>query len=275
MYNFKRKLSGIGGIIVKRIVVIITLILCVGTIIFGNLHWKNKIAARGEEVANTVVAKTEPLKEAEANQDVSVYFSNLPESVQNKIKDAQTSGQPLQFVIYGSNATSVEEGAWPAQLSKQLEDTYGTNVFQVTVISEGEKTSLDVVREKSYKQVSELKPDIVLFEPFMLKDNGLIGLSNTLDNIETMMDSWKSENDAVTIMIQPPNPLYSANYYPKEVKELQEYAKQNKLTYLNHWEAWPDLEDSKMNDYLTEESDANDNGNKIWADFLIKYFIAK
>jgi hypothetical protein len=266
-------LSGIGGIIVKRIVVIITLILCVGAIIFGNLHWKNKITAQGEEVTNTVEAKA--VTEAAANQDVSDYFSNLPESVQNKIKDAQSSGQPLQFVIYGSNATSDEKGAWPAQLTKQLEDTYGTNVFQVSVISEGEKTSLDVVREKSYKQVSELKPDIVLFEPFMLKDNGLIGVSNTLDNIETMMNSWKSANDAVTIMVQPPNPLYSATYYPKEVKELQEYAKQNNLTYLNHWEAWPDLEDSKMKDYLTEESNVNENGNKIWADFLIKYFIAK
>ena len=253
----------------------LTLIICGGAILLGNLHWNKKITAHSESVTNAEGKQKEQEKET-ATPDLSSYAAHLPESVQNKIKTAQTSGQPLQFVIYGSDAAAEEEGTWSTQLKSQLENTYGKKIFQVTILSEGDQTTRDVVKAKSYEKVNELKPDIVLFEPFMLKDNsGLIGMDNTLANIETMMESWKSVNEAVSIMIQPPNPLYSAIYYPKQVDQLQEHAEAYKIIYLDHWEVWPDIEDVKMQSYLTEDNKPNDSGNKLWADFLINYFIAK
>ncbi|MBM7606380.1 hypothetical protein JOC75_004428 [Metabacillus crassostreae] len=265
----------------KKFFVILTIIICAAAIIVGNLHWKNKITAHSKVVANTekVNSETQVVEEEKVEIitiDVTSYAARLPESVQNKIKTAQSTGKPLNLVIYGSDATSDQAGAWPSQLKAELESTYGTEIFKVTIISEGNQTTLDVVQERSYEEVTELKPDIVLFEPFMLKDNsGLIGFPNTIANIETMMESWKSTNESVTIMMQPPNPLFSADYYPKEVIQLQDYAEANDIIYLNHWEAWPDLEDIKMKSYLTEKNDVNEDGNNLWANYLIEYFIQK
>jgi hypothetical protein len=262
---------------VKKLFVIVTLILCGVALVFGNLHWNNKISAHSSKVTNTENTENEheDVKVDKTNVDVSKISTNLPDTLQEKISIAADSGQPLKLVIYGSNATSNAEEAWPHQLTSQLLSAYGKDVFQVTVLSEGDRTSLDVVREKSYEEVSKLKPDAVLFEPFMMKDNGQIGISNTINNIETMMNNWRKANEGITIFIQPPNPLFAATYYPKEVSQLKDYAEKNDIIYLNHWENWPDLEDEMMKDYLTEDSQPNENGNKVWAEYLINYFIAK
>ncbi|KKI89253.1 hypothetical protein WQ54_27230 [Bacillus sp. SA1-12] len=255
----------------KKLLVIVTLIVCGAAIIFGNIHWKNKISAHGEkEKSNSAAVLTE--EESNTGNDTYLYSKNLPEHLQKKIAEAANTGKPVKLVIYG---TSSEKGAWSESFSKELQAAYGEDVFAVTVLSTGDKTTRDLVNDDSFEQVNELQPDILLFEPSMLKDNGVVGISNTLENIQTMIASWKAANQNMTLMIQPPNPLYSATYYPKEVAQLQDYSAENKIIYLNHWENWPDLEDVKMEEYLTEDNKANENGNKIWADYLKEYFIAK
>ncbi|MBO1511780.1 SGNH/GDSL hydrolase family protein [Metabacillus bambusae] len=256
----------------KKLLVLVTLIVCVAAIILGNLHWNNKISTQGAvtSTSKSVSLKEEP-EEEKIEIDVSKYASNLPKDLQEKISNASSTGKQLKLVIFG---TSDEKGAWSDQFSEELKATYGENVFEVTVLSTGDKTTLDVIKDQSYEGINELSPDILLFEPSMLKDNGLIGIENTLDNIQKMIDSWKAENEDMTLMIQPPNPLYDATYYPSEVSQLKAYAEENDMIYLNHWENWPDLDDVKMKDYLTE-SKANESGNKVWADYLLNYFIAE
>ena len=272
----------LGETIVKRVYVLVILILCGAAIIYGNLHWNHKISAQGEDkatVKETEEVKEEP-KNANENVDVAAYTSNLSEDLQAKIKNAKDSGEPLELIIYGSDATSEETGAWPDLLTKKLIDTYGEDIFKITVISEGTQTSRDIVNERSYEEVSNVNPDVILFEPFMLKDNdGLIGMENTIENIEIMMDSWKTANKDVTILIQPPNPLYNANFYPSQVNDLKEYVENEGIVYLNHWEKWPELDDPKMEDYLSKVDDQpsqpNGSGNKVWAEYLIEFFIAE
>ncbi|MGM0876415.1 MAG: SGNH/GDSL hydrolase family protein [Bacillota bacterium] len=261
----------------EKIFVLVTLIVCGIAIIFGNLHWNNKISAQGKKVTNTVeiVDTAQEMPKDEVKQsEILTYTSNLPEELQEKVKNAASSGKPLQLVIYGSNATSTEEGAWPDLLSKELNATYGENVFEITVLS-NDKTTRDLVIEKTYEEINELQPDILLFEPSMLKDNGLIGIINTLENIQTMVVAWQDANEEMTLMIQPSNPIYSATYYPSEVSQLKDYAEKNDIIYLNHWENWPDLEDAKMEDHLTKSNEPNKSGNKVWAEYVINYFIAK
>lgn len=264
-------MSIIGGINVKKIFVIATLSTCGAAIIFGNIHWENKISVYdGKEKIDSAAVITK--EESNNSIDTYKYSKDLPEPLQKKINDAANTGKPVKLVIYG---TSSEKGAWPDQFSKELKAAYGENLFTVTVLSTGDKTSRDLVNDDSYEEVNELQPDILLFEPSMLKDNGVVGISNTLENIQTMITSWNTSNKDMTLILQPPNPLYSAILYPKEVAQLQDYAEKNNIIYLNHWENWPNLEDNKMEDYLTEEGKANENGNKIWSEYLIKYFIAK
>ncbi|QGQ48180.1 SGNH/GDSL hydrolase family protein [Metabacillus sediminilitoris] len=260
----------------KKLIVLITLIVCGAAIIFGNIHWNNKISAHGEEMKNTNREASDENVEEDIKLDISTYSSNLPKGLQQKMNNAISSGKPLQLVIYGSDATSDEEGAWPYLLTKQLKGIYGEELFNVTVLSEGNKTTLDVVEQKSYEEVNKLKPDVILFEPFMLNDNsGVIGVPNTINNIETMIKSWEESNKDVTILMQPTNPIHGATFYPKQVDELKVFAETNKIIYLNHWEKWPELADETMKEYLIDNSQPNEKGNKVWADFLINYFIAK
>ena len=258
----------------KKLFVLVTLLVCGAAIIFGNVHWNHKISAQGAKVTNKEEVGTVK-GESGKGKVVSSYSSNLPEKLQEKLNKAATSGKPLKLVIYGTNATTNEEWMWPNLLSKELIDTYGKNVFEITVLSTGNNTTHDIVNNQSYKEINELQPDILLFEPSMLKDNGNVGIENSLHNVQTMVDSWQEANKDLTLMIQPPNPLYSANFYPIEISQLQEYAEKNDMIYLNHWENWPDLEDPKMEDYLTETNDANKSGHEVWADYLIDYFVGQ
>lgn len=279
----------------SKLLCIVSVLLCVGTIIAGNIHWKQKLSANAEMVIHTegsavseenVMKKEVPPTEDEHKlQDPNVeekenelyaYTRNLPKELQEKITKASSSGKPVHLVIYGSESTSNKKDGWPELLKNQLMAAYGEKVMKVTVISEGDMTSIDVIRAKTYEKVSKQKPDIVLFEPFTLKDNsGKISTNNRFSSIDKMIRSWQQANKAVTILLQPPNPIYGATYYPKQVNDLKEFAKKHSFLYLDHWGSWPNLNDKKMNDYLTQSSMPNEKGNKIWAEYLIDYFVAK
>lgn len=281
--------------IMKTWLSIFIILLCIGSIVAGNIHWNHKLATKAELVQpenESVVAKeqaeqaeqepaeNETSKEKEesgqAATDVAAYTKNLPKELQDKFSQAESTGNPLKLVIYGSDSTPTEKGTWPDLLSQQLQAAYGDKIVSTTVITAGNNTSLAVAQAKDYEKVTELKPDIVLFEPFTLKDNtGKIAMKDRIISIEKMIASWKASNNDVTILLQPANPVHNGVFYPKQVDELKAYAEEQKLTYINHWESWPKTEDKKMLDYLTSESLPNENGHKLWADYLIDYFIAK
>ncbi|TXC82230.1 hypothetical protein FS935_21280 [Metabacillus litoralis] len=274
----------------KRFIYTIVLLVCVGSIVAGNIHWNNKLSAQAEMLrepvkTNTVEEKNteEALSKEEVEKvakpeekpetSLSTYTKNLPKTLQDKIIASSKSGKPLQFVIYGSESTPDEKGTWPELFKKKLVDTYGEDIFNVTVISEGHKTSIDVNRANSYEKVSEVKPDIVLFEPFTISDNTKkIAMKNRFDSIRKMIGSWKVVNPEVTIFLQPGNPLYGATYYPKQIDDLKVFAEEQNIAYLNHWEKWPVAKDEKLKNYLTAESLPNDRGHKVWVEYLSQYF---
>lgn len=274
---------------------LLVLLLCLGSIIAGNIHWKNKLSAQGtiqtnnlettEQVIETLESKpevvvpadleVEPTKQ-ENDKELTTAIQNLPKDIQTKLLTASSIKKPLHLIIYGSASTSEADQAWPKLLAKQLAETYGNDVIKVTIISEDDHTSIDIIRSKSFEKVAKLKPDIVLFEPFTLNDNtAKISMKNRFDSIDRMINSWKNSNENVSILLQPPNPFYNATYYPDQVNHVKEYATENKITFVDHWGNWPDLTDKKMTEFLTEESRPNDQGNKVWADYLIHYFTSK
>jgi len=259
---------------VKKVLVIVTLIVCGAAIILGNLHWNEKISAQGESTATNIEQADENKKEeqVESESDNLVYAVNLPEKLQEKIKEATDPDKPVKFVIFG---TSEAEGTWIDSFTKELAANYGKEVFEITVISTGDNSTREIVNEGTFEEINQLNPDVLLFEPPMLKDNGNVGISNTLSNLEKMFESWQEVNKELVLMVQPPNPLYAATYYPSEVQQLQKFTEGNDLIYLNHWDNWPALDDVKMKDYLTEDNKANEKGYAIWAEYLTEYFVAK
>lgn len=256
----------------KKVLVLVTLIVCGAAIILGNLHWNQKISAQGKPTTT----KSEQNQAAEkGNQDESgvlSYAANLPDQIQDKIKIAVESDKPVKLVIFG---TSEVKDTWIDLFTKELTATYGEKVFEVTAISTDDQTTKDILNEGTYEDINKLNPDVLLFEAPMLKDNGIVGISNTLSNLEKMIESWQAANKELVLMVQPPNPLHAAIYYPGEVQQLQQFMKTKGIIYLNHWDNWPKLDSSEMKDYLTDDNKANEEGFSVWADYLTHYFVVK
>lgn len=67
--------------------------------------------------------------------------------------------------------------------------------------------------------LGEKKPDLLLLEPFPLVDNSMIEMEEQLENRSTILDDCKGENPEIVILLQQPNPIKDARYYPKEKKK--------------------------------------------------------
>ena len=125
-------------------------------------------------------------------------------------------------------------------------------------------------------EVIEEQPDLVLFEPFTLKDNGVVAIDDSLENTSAVIAKIKESLPDTSDPAPPPHPLYHATYYPKQVEALQQFAEDNDIPYLNHWEAWPDQNSEEIKEYISEDSSQPSvKGHQVWADYLIDYFIAK
>ncbi|QTC40330.1 SGNH/GDSL hydrolase family protein [Bacillus sp. V3] len=197
----------------------------------------------------------------------------LPPELQKKFREKINQDKPLHLMIIGSSSTSEQKGAWPDLLEKRLMDVYGNTLLNVTVKEIANKTSTTIVEENLDEESVKKKPDILLIEPFLLNDIEEIGMKKRLNNLTAMLEDFKKGNPDLTIIVQPSNPIYGAHYYLEDEKVLEEYAKENKYIYLDHWKAWPDSGEIEIKDYLTEESLPNKEGNEVWAGFLVDYFI--
>jgi hypothetical protein len=273
-----------------RVIAVIVLVLSISSIIIGKIHWNHKISAyagmensvglEAEQPENTEnVSNSEGAKDQAV--DITQYTKNLPDEVKTKIESAAETGKPVSFVILGSKSTSSDESGWPNLFKQQLVQSYGESIFDITIHEISDKNSLQVIEEELYSAAMKGKPDILLFEPFILMDNGEVRMEDRLVNITTIIEDFEEVNPDIFTFLQPANPLFNATYYPKEVEELQRFALENNITYLDHWQAWPDQDSSEIESYLTPDpsitfkSIPNEKGHQLWADYLANYFISK
>lgn len=127
------------------------------------------------------------------------------------------------------------------------------------------------------KEVTAYQPDLVLWEPFTLKDN-TVGVSpeDTAYGVNVFLADLQEANEDVTLILQPGQPLFGAVYYPQQVEELKTFAEESGLTYLDHWTEWPASDDEALQGYLTESRDVpSEKGHKVWAGYLTDYFISQ
>lgn len=253
----------------EKIVAALSCLATICVIIIGQIYWEGKIKSHVNAANTTTEDRMEYVDKIEMDS-----FNQLPKELEEKVKQAKQKEEKLKFVIYGSESTSTDEEAWPQRLKNELEENYG-DTFEVYIYSDEGKTTHDIVNEKLYQKIVDIKPDVLLFEPFILKDNGL-GINQTLENITFILEEIKNEQPNVTVYLQPAHPLYNAIYYPREVEELGQFTKDNGYIFLNHWSTWPDQDNQELLNYLTEQKDKpNESGNDVWAKYLIDYFISE
>jgi hypothetical protein len=258
---------------VRNVLLAVLLVIsCTSFIVVGNLYWHKKIDAT---VRQAMAEATEFSKE-QATDERMTYAKKLPKEVQAKIKRAIETNRPLRLVIAGSEATPAAKDGWPALLKQQLEATYGNEVFQAVVKEYKGMTTKQAIDENIVEQLIEEKPDILLWEPFLLNNNGVIDMNDTLEHIDAMIQTITDTLPDVTIMLQPPHPIYNATYYPEQVKQFQAFAKEKGYIYIDHWQAWPDYKSEELNQYVDPDTDLpTKDGQERWAGFLADYFIAK
>ena len=268
----------------KKILLVILSIITISTVIGGKYHWNQKVDAvqasvdkeKKDENRKEIKITNEEELEIEEKKETLIKLDKLnflPKELQPIFSRVIEKNRPVHLMIAGSASTSSNDVAWPNKLKMKLLDTYGDSLIKVTIKEISKKTSQRVIEENIHEEMAELKPDILLLEPFLLYDNGEIRMAERLKNLSIIIDSFKKMNPDIMIMIQPANPIYGAYYYPNEEKDLERYSKQNEYIYLDHWAAWPDYRKKEIQDYLTKDNLPNKKGNEVWAKYLMKYFV--
>ncbi|MDA1952666.1 SGNH/GDSL hydrolase family protein [Bacillus cereus] len=273
----------------KAVLVLVVFVLFVASIVSGKLYWNKKVAnATGQtsEVTKTKAevkdsgAKKEEKKE-EKKQDAKssfneAYAKNFPDAVKEKLKKAAEDKKAVNLVIVGDEASSSEKGAWTAKLTTNLETAYGKGLWNVTVKEYKGESTEELITNKRDKEIAKENPDMILFEPPFITDNGKSGNGNSVANTQKFVQALSTSAKGATIMIQPSNPVYGAKNYPKAIEALKQFATQNGYTYVNHWEAWPDASTKAILPYLQEEFGfPSAKGHEVWAKYVTDYFVAK
>ncbi|MCP1321315.1 EPSX protein [Bacillus thuringiensis] len=273
----------------KAVLVLVIFVLFVASIVSGKLYWNKKVAnATGQtsEVTKTKDevkdsgAKKEEKKE-EKKQDTKssfneAYAKSLPDAVKEKLKKAAEDKKPVNLVIVGDEASSSAKDAWAAKLTTNLETAYGKGLWNVTVKEYKGESTEELIANKRDKEIAKDNPDVILFEPPFITDNGKTGNGNSVVNTQKFVQALSTSAKGATIMIQPSNPVYGAKNYPKSIEALKQFATQNNYTYIDHWGAWPDATTKAILPYLQEEFGfPSAKGHDVWAKYVTDYFVAK
>lgn len=255
----------------KNVFTIFIISVCVLIMIAGKMHWNYKINTVSESEGKQL--KTEETQKQNSKDDkLDALTKHLPKSLKEKIKTAKAEKTPVKILALGSDATAEGSGTWTSILQKKLDKAYGQGVFEIIVENYGDELSINIVQKEAYKSALELNPDVILFEPFLINDNGKVAIQNTLDSIDIIIKKFQEKNENIIIMFQPPHPLHKAIYYPNQVKALKEYANEHNYVYLHHWDNWPDYNSDEFLEYVNDDSMPNTKGHQVWADYLDKYF---
>ena len=146
----------------------------------------------------------------------------------------------------------------------------------VTAVQTFDSTTSEFVAEQKALELAAEKAQLIVFEPLILNDNGVVPTRDSLANLTKVMEDVSLADPKVSFVLQPSFPLYNAKYYPVQVDELKKYAAANHIAYLDHWQAWPDYHKAALKDYLLPDGSApNDKGFALWAKVMEDYLLGQ
>lgn len=257
-------------------------IACAVILIWGNIHWNQKSVVSGanEQVESKNAKSSKPVRtikeeSKEKEIDLTVFTQNWPEEAKASFQEASDNDRPFKIAIVGSAAIGDEPDGWAYQVKEELEKALGSEVVAVT-INRVNSTTVGYINEDEHIKLAEEKVDLILLEPFILSDNGNVLIEDSLDNIGTIIEAITENNSNATFILQPPNPIYKPKLYATQVEALEAYAKENNITYLNHWDAWPDTQSEDIYEYVEDDTGLpNEEGHKLWSQYVMDYLISK
>jgi hypothetical protein len=259
----------------KSLVTVLLGIACLTLLFFGNLHWQEKI----ERAGATTVNKTQDIAKEisdknDTNKQTLRYAMNWTEKEKQSLQTAITEDRPYHILIAGSMLLGQGDTSWPSLFKKEMTDAYGENVITVVTKSYSNTTEEFVKTGKQEEFIDE-SADLIIWEPFTLTDNSVVDIEDSLDNILTVINDVKAKNSHTIFILQPPSPVYQPKLYKRQVEALNAFAKEHQIPFLNHWTNWPDASSEEVLTYLySGTSTPNEEGHRVWAEFLVDRFIS-
>ena len=248
---------------------------CAAVLIAGNLHWQEKTTVSAEKLkVKQVVFNTVAQNELDTDKTIQLT-QHWPAEAQASYQQALADERPFTILLAGSLTVGSDEESWSSLVKHELEQAYGETLN--IVVKSYDLTSAQFTKEKLPELLAE-QPDLTLFEPFTLNDNDKVRIEDSHQHIAEIASSLLEVNPQHVLLLQPPYPLYQANYYPVQVTALKRFAKKNSIPYLDHWTAWPDPDSKDIKQYLDEVNGSqipNESGHQLWASYLAEYFISK
>ena len=117
------------------------------------------------------------------------YTKNWPAESVATFKASVQNGKPFKIAFLGSNAQGEGEQSWPQMVQTALTETFDDHISVSTFSYD--VTSTEFVEQDMQADLVKEQPDLVLFEPFTLKDNGVVEINESLDNVSSVIDSIK------------------------------------------------------------------------------------
>ncbi|WP_286230082.1 SGNH/GDSL hydrolase family protein [Neobacillus mesonae] len=252
-------------------------IICIAVLFVGHSYWKKQIAvsANNKPAIAEKQEKTgsESAQQPDENNELLTYTSNWPDSAVERLKTTLAEKKPFKILFVGSPAIgSDSEGVFPV-VKEKLMDAFGDSHVEVDIKTYKSTTAKFVGADKQ-EEIASSGADLIVFEPFILTNNGLVLVDDTLKDFTTIMDDIQAKDPNASFILQPSYPLPGANIYPSQVEELKRFAEKHDITYMDHWTAWPDSTDPQLKEYLTADRDApSEKGIKVWSDYIVNFLL--
>ena len=257
----------------KNLIVIVLALLLAAVLVLGNLHWNSRSSEHASTPAISI-SENSTVAEPEIDKEYYLEFAaKWPEEANQQLENKLHSNETFKIVLLGSNSIGSDSLGLLNYLKEALSEKYEKHVELESIVYDN--TTTDYVLNSENDKLVALKPDMIIFEPFLLNDNNVVAIPDTISNISSIIEEATAALPDVTFILQPPNQIYDANLYPMQVAALQEYANEQNLTFLNHWEVWPAGNDVTVNNYLNADARPNESGFKLWSDYLSEYLISE
>ncbi|XKH50439.1 hypothetical protein LG275_12645 [Chryseomicrobium palamuruense] len=265
----------------KGLFILIFSAVCGLLIVFSYLAWKDQIdsIARPVERVEANSEETEQTEEVEESNESSENSTvldesftsalvNMDDSVRAVFEARQSAGETIQLLVLASDLVDMGSPSMSDLFIDQMTSTYGDSV-EITKQTFNEN-SITITQQQLIDYDGDF--DVVLLEPFTLKNNGEVDIDTEHSHITSIVGEFKNRVEDVAVVFTPPNPIYNASYYPVQVEALLSFLNEQDYPVIEHWDNWPDPKDELIKDYLDENSRPNSQGAAAWAQAVNTYF---
>ncbi|WP_444684997.1 SGNH/GDSL hydrolase family protein [Alkalicoccus luteus] len=294
----------------QRITLLIVVVLTGVTVLVGRLYYQDQLQAtadqaheqlaasagidaeelevQDDEEADEAAVVLEEAAEDENELEESAYedeeleqlTSELPNSIADRIAERLSAGEAVRVLTVGtrSSTDAEDEGLtpWPELLEEELNEAYGEGTFQFTNVSFGGFTTEEIVEQNRHDDLADNEADILLLEGFNWNNNlAVVTGDDAHEQIDAIAEAATADNSDLITVLHPSPPAYETSIYPEQVADFAEFAEEEGYVYIDHWEAWPDLDDEELLNYVTEERMPNQDGHTLWAEAIRPYLVTQ